>query len=82
MHPAKEVNSKCNCFNKYFVGVQCEVEFFGKKTGNVENQRGKIFFVLRENHKIICVPDVVWYFELMFCKSAINFLSKNGYRIR
>ena len=46
--------------------MQREMEFSGKKAGNVRGERSKIVLVLRENYKVACVTNIVSHLEVVF----------------
>lgn len=66
VHPSKEINARCERFQDDFLRIQAKVQFCLQKFCNLRQESGKKCSVRIQYHEIICVPDVMTYFEFSF----------------
>lgn len=65
MHPAEEVDARCDCLYAHLVFVQTELQSHVQKLMELREQVFKILFVGRHDRKIVGVSDIVFHFQFL-----------------
>ena len=65
MHPPEKIDPRGECGDTHFVGMQCKLQPFSEKCSDISLYFEQRCFVVRKKYKIIGIPYVVLYFELM-----------------
>lgn len=65
VYPAEEINAGSDSCDEKLVGVEFQAQASTQECRNCRNEFLKPCAVVRENHKIVGVPDIVLHLEVV-----------------
>ena len=66
--PSNKVHAGSHCFDGHLIGMELETKTKLKECTYLQKHCFQLLLVVRENHKVISVADIVFGFDLMLHK--------------
>lgn len=68
VHPSEKVHARSHRFNKHLVRVKFETKAKFKESTYLQESCFQLLFIIRKNHKVISIADIVFGSYLMLHK--------------